>query len=84
MDRPDTPHPCIQKEHHGKRQNRVGSQEGKLVKMGARPGSKEKRAKCNQDQGGDRHHVESDKIRRNDETMKTSKKLSASTAQMRD
>jgi hypothetical protein len=81
MDRPDTPHPCVQKEHRGKRQNQVGSQEGELGKTGARPGSE--KGQTRPSQGSDRHHVKSDKIRRN-ETMKTSKKLSAGTAQMRE
>jgi hypothetical protein len=68
MDKPDTPHLCIQKEYYGKRQNRVGSQDGKL---------REK-----EHQENEKHHVESNEIWR-DEAMKTLKKLTAGAEKMR-
>ncbi len=67
MGRPDTPHLCVQKEHRGKRQNWLGSQDGKL-------GEKKH-------QGSEKHHIESNKIWR-DEAMKTLKKLMAGTGKM--
>jgi hypothetical protein len=55
-----------------------------MANSGNRRKARTNRGKAKHDQGqrSDRHHVESDEIRR-DETMKAPKKLSATTAQMR-